>query len=62
MVYLLLGLCYAYVFGLIGILSGEPFFVQTASPTSANYLYFSYTTLSTVGYGDFSAARRRSAR
>ncbi len=35
-VYLLLGLCYAYVFGLIGILSGEPFFVQTASPTTAN--------------------------
>jgi hypothetical protein len=55
-VYLLLGLCYAYVFGLITLLTGQPFFVQTAAPTSANYLYFSYTTLSTVGYGDFSAA------
>jgi len=55
-VYLLLGLCYAYVFALIALLGGEPFFVQTAAPTSATYLYFSYVTLSTVGYGDFSAA------
>jgi hypothetical protein len=55
-VYLLLGLCYSYVFGLIALVSGTPFFVQTATPSTANYLYFSYTTLSTVGYGDFSAA------
>ena len=55
-VYLLLGLCYAYGFGLIELVSGTPFFVQTATPTTANYLYFSYTTLSTVGYGDFTAA------
>jgi Ion channel len=55
-VYLLLGLCYAYGFGLIALVSGTPFFVQTATPTTANYLYFSYTTLSTVGYGDFTAA------
>ena len=55
-VYLLLGLCYSYVFAIIGLLTGQPFFVQTAAPTTANYLYFSYTTLSTVGYGDFSAA------
>ena len=55
-VYLLIGLCYSYVFGLIALVNGQPFFVQTADPSSANYLYFSYTTLSTVGYGDFSAA------
>lgn len=55
-VYLLLGLCYAYGFGLIALVGGTPFFVQTDTPTTANYLYFSYTTLSTVGYGDFTAA------
>jgi hypothetical protein len=55
-VYLLIGLSYSYVFGFVEFFSGQPFFVQTADPTSANYLYFSYTTLSTVGYGDFSAA------
>ena len=55
-VYLLIGLCYAYVFGLIDLLSGQPFFVQTSRPTTETFLYFSYTTLSTVGYGDYSAA------
>ena len=55
-IYLLLGLAYAYLFPLLGTLTGTPFFVQTATPTSAEYLYFSYTTLTTVGYGDFTAA------
>jgi hypothetical protein len=55
-VYLLIGLCYAYVFGLVAYWTGEPFFIQTATPNTATYLYFSYTTLSTVGYGDFTAA------
>jgi len=55
-VYLLIGLCYAYVFGFIALALAQPFFVQTSTPSTANYLYFSYTTLSTVGYGDFTAA------
>jgi hypothetical protein len=55
-VYLLIGLCYAYGFALISLFTDAPFFVQTATPIEANYLYFSYTTLSTVGYGDFTAA------
>jgi hypothetical protein len=56
-VYLLIGLCFGYAFGLIAYGTGEPFFVQTTSPDTATYLYFSYTTLSTVGYGDFTAAQ-----
>ena len=55
-VYLLLGLCYSYGFALIALLTDTPFFVQTDTPITANYLYFSYTTLSTVGYGDYTAA------
>ncbi len=55
-VYLLIGLCYAYVFGLITLAGDDPFFAQTTIPTTATYIYFSYTTLSTVGYGDYSAA------
>ncbi len=55
-IYLLAGLAYAYVFPLIADLQGTPFFVQTAKPVSADYLYFSYVTLTTVGYGDFTAA------
>jgi hypothetical protein len=54
--YLLIGLCYAYIFALLSLISGAPFFVQTSDPSTATYLYFSFTTLSTVGYGDYAAA------
>ena len=37
-------------------LGGAQFFVQTAKPTSADDLYFSFITLTTVGYGDLTAA------
>lgn len=55
-IYLLLGLAYAYLFPLISILSGETFFVQTTDPGTQDYLYFSYTTLATIGFGDYTAA------
>jgi hypothetical protein len=56
-IYLLFGLAYSYLFPLVGTVSGEPFFVQTDSPTPSDFLYFSYTTLATIGYGDFTAAQ-----
>jgi len=55
-IYLLLGLAYAYLFGLIATLDGSQFFVQTSAPATIDFVYFSYTTLATVGYGDFTAA------
>ncbi|MFL5650970.1 MAG: potassium channel family protein [Chloroflexota bacterium] len=55
-IYLLFGLAYSYLFPLVAIVTGEPYFVQTKSPASIDYAYFSYTTLATVGYGDFTAA------
>jgi hypothetical protein len=55
-IYLLLGLAYAYLFPLIATMSGEQFFVQVSDPNTADYLYFSYTTLATIGFGDFTAA------
>ncbi len=55
-IYLLLGLAYAYLFPLLATLTHTPFFVQTASPGAPDYIYFSYTTLATIGYGDFTAA------
>jgi Ion channel len=55
-IYLLLGLAYAYLFPLIAILTKAPFFVQTNDPSSSDFVYFSYTTLTTVGFGDFTAA------
>ena len=55
-IYLLFGLAYAYLFPVIAALTQEPYFVQTSTPATADYIYFSYTTLATIGYGDFTAA------
>ena len=55
-IYLLLGQFFAYLFSAIGAFN-KPFFVQDTNPTLVDYLYFSYTTQTTVGYGDFTAAQ-----
>ena len=55
-IYLLLGLAYAYLFPLLATLTHTQFFVQTDHPATPDYIYFSYTTLATIGYGDFTAA------
>lgn len=54
--YLLLGMAFALLFGAIGDISGEPFFNYGVAGTTNDFLYFSLATLTTTGYGDFSAA------
>ena len=55
-IYLLVGLTYAYLYPVIGTLTNQQFFVQTKNPAAIDYVYFSYVTLTTVGYGDFTAS------
>jgi Ion channel len=55
-IYVMLGMLFAFLFGAIDGFSSAPFFVQTKHATSADYLYFSFVTLTTVGYGDLTAA------
>lgn len=55
-IYVMLGMMWAFVFGAIDGFLSEPFFAQTAHATTADYLYFSFVTLTTVGYGDLTAA------
>jgi hypothetical protein len=55
-IYLLVGLTYAYLYPVIGAVTNQSFFVQTSEPAAVDYVYFSYVTLTTVGYGDFTAA------
>jgi hypothetical protein len=55
-IYVLLGMIWAFVYTAISDLSSEPFFAQTAASSTADFLYFSYVTLTTVGYGDLTAA------
>jgi len=54
--YLLLGMLFAFLYSLIGKVNGGAFFAGHQSSTTAHTLYFSFTTLTTVGYGDFTAA------
>jgi hypothetical protein len=54
--YLLLGMMFAFLYALIGKVNGGAFFTGHQSLTTAHTMYFSFTTLTTVGYGDFTAA------
>lgn len=54
-VYILLGMFFAFVFGAIDRQGGAPFFAGGQKATVAQCLYFSFTTLTTVGYGDLTA-------
>ena len=54
-IYLLIGMMFALGFAIIADASDEPYFVQTDHPTAADYVYFSYVTMATVGYGDLTA-------
>lgn len=56
-IYLLIGLSFAYVFSILQAIGPDPFFVQVSNPTMADFIYFSYVTLATIGYGDLSAAQ-----
>jgi hypothetical protein len=53
--YMLLGVLFAFVYGAIDRLGGDPFFANGDTTTTSRCLYFSFTTLTTVGYGDFVA-------
>jgi Ion channel len=54
-IYLLMGMFYGFLYGSIDRLGGAPFFTGGASATASHCLYFSFTTLTTVGYGDLTA-------
>lgn len=54
-VYLMMGLTFAYLYLAIDAVRVGDFFVQGKQPAYV-FLYFSYITLATVGYGDFTAA------
>jgi Ion channel len=53
--YILLGMFFAFLYGAIDRLGGDPFFANGNTATTSHCLYFSFTTLTTVGYGDYVA-------
>jgi hypothetical protein len=52
-IYLMLGAMFASIDNAVGAIFSSGFFAQTADPGFETYLYFSYTTMATVGYGDY---------
>ena len=55
-IYVLFGLIFALLaFGLSGV-TGHQFFVQTSDPTLADFVYFSFVVLTTLGFGDLTPA------
>jgi hypothetical protein len=51
-VYAVLGILFTFLYGVIDRVQGGPFFEGHAHPASSDFLFFSYTTLTTTGYGN----------
>lgn len=54
-VYILIGMFFANVYVSIDHLGGNPFFAEGQTANVAHCMYFSFTTMTTVGYGDLTA-------
>ncbi len=55
-IYVLIGLFFAFLVTGVSDLASTPYFVQHATNTQSDNVYFSFVTLTTVGYGDFTPA------
>jgi Ion channel len=53
--YLLIGMVCAFVYGAIDHIGNGSFFADDVTATTSHCLYFSFVTLTTVGYGDVTA-------
>ena len=53
--YLVIGLFFAFTYPAVNAWSSAPFLAQTASANTADYVYLSFVTLTTVGFGDLTA-------
>ena len=51
-VYAVLGILFTFLYGAIERVQGGPFFEGHANPAGSDFLFFSYTTLTTTGYGN----------
>jgi hypothetical protein len=54
--YLMIGIAFAAIYGMMNQLGSEPFFAQSGSHPRIDYLYFSFVVLTTTGFGDLTPA------
>jgi hypothetical protein len=57
-IYVVFGMFFASLASAVSGLSGSPYFAGKPLANSSDYVYFSFITLATVGYGDFVPALR----
>src|SRR5204863_5151386 len=55
-IYLLIGMLYSFLFSVIDHVGSTAFFTTPHSEDQSDFLYFSFTTITTTGYGDLVAA------
>jgi hypothetical protein len=55
-IYLLLGLAFSSAIGFANDVESTPYFTQVAHATASDRVYYSFTVLTTTGFGDFTAA------
>jgi hypothetical protein len=55
-VYVSLGMIFLFAYGAVAEIGSVPFFAQGGDGSRALRLYFSYVTLATLGYGDYTPA------
>ena len=55
-VYLLFGMLFMFLYGVLATLGHGPFFAQGTDGTRPLRFYFSFVTLATLGYGDYTPA------
>jgi hypothetical protein len=56
-IYVLIGLLFVFLYGAIAAISSAHFFAQGTDGTRSLRLYFSFVTLATLGYGDYTPAQ-----
>jgi uncharacterized membrane protein len=54
-VYVLIAIAFAGIYGAVNEAEPTGFFAQKIEPTNVDFLYFSFVTITTVGYGDLTA-------
>jgi hypothetical protein len=55
-IYVLLGMIFLFLYSVVAAAGSGPFFAQGTDGTRSLRLYFSYVTLATLGYGDYTPA------
>jgi hypothetical protein len=55
-IYLCIGLTFAWIIGLVARLDSAPYFNSGTDGTESDKVYFSFTVLTTTGFGDLTAA------